>query len=144
MGKSMLVENPPANGSTLDCRHVLWREPGNGAAGYGRDDHGATFCYVCCADRDRAAMVASGRADLYLTNEPDRASDVAGARRHVVSNWPGSLKFPVERVRRSTSRGFGPWPIIRYDVWFRDHTGAAWWGVNKGDNQILRCRRVKG
>jgi hypothetical protein len=35
--------------------------------------------------------------------------------------------------------------VKRHDVWFRDHNGNPWHGVNLdgGYNQIVRCRRVK-
>lgn len=96
-------------------------------------------CYPCCGKHDEKEMRETGRAVLYL-------SDVAGADprgscrdRLRVSNWPGSLSLPVLAVRASRNN-FG---AQRTDVWFR-HEGREWHGVNVGDNQILRCRRLKG
>ena len=127
-------------GMMLDCGHVAPERPETGSTGYGWNaDDGKTFCYPCAAARDREAMASGNRWDGYLVG----TSPVSGDRGVRVSNWCGSLSIRVDSIRRSKSRGFGPWPIVRYDVWFRDHTGAAWWGVNRGDNQIVRCRKVK-
>jgi hypothetical protein len=59
-----------------------------------------------------------------------------------VSNWCGSWKVSAY-ARRSLSAAFGG-PIDRWDVWFTGPDGKQWYGVNKGDNQILRARRLKG
>lgn len=96
-------------------------------------------CYSCCAEQDKEAMRREGRIVLYL-------SDVGGADprgsirdRLRVTNWPASLSLPVSAVRHSRNN-FG---AQRTDVWFR-FEGQEWHGVNVGDNQILRCRRLKG
>jgi len=90
----------------------------------------ADSCYDCCAKRDIAEMTATGRIVLYLTGI---GSD------ETVSNWPGTLCFPVTLRRISRHNIAGK----RADVWFTGPNGKRWWGWNCGDNQILRCRRLK-
>lgn len=121
-----------ADARILDCGHTPSpHKPFT--TGYGITPDGKTHCYTCCAAQDRANMVTTGRATLYLTK------DKAGAWQ--ISNWPGSLTFPVARVKTSPrSGGFG---CQRTDAWFRGPDGNMWHAVNRGDNQIARCRRLK-
>jgi hypothetical protein len=92
-------------------------------------------CYACCAENDKRDMIATGRAVLYLVD-----SQASAGRHYSVQNWPGSLSIPVNAggARRSRNN-FG---AQRTDVWFT-FAGATWHGVNLGDSQILRCKRVK-
>ncbi len=88
-------------------------------------------CYTCCADDDRREMIETGRAVLYLTQT---------APAHV-SNWPGSLSFPVPYISRGRHNIAGR----RYDFSFTGPDGKEWRGTQYGDNtQIAHCRRVKG
>lgn len=109
----------------LDCGH----EPSphlSFTTGYGVDRSGRKHCYECCAKRDVADMVSTGRATLYLSNGE-------------VSNWPGSLKFRahVRKGRHNIAR-------TRYDAWFTGPDGKQWHGVQYGDNtQICHCKRLK-
>jgi hypothetical protein len=80
---------------------------------------------------DKKDMDKSGLACLYLVHH--------GADCFKITNWPSSLVFRPVRV----TKGHHNWGITRYDVWFYDESGKKWHGVNLGDNQILRCRRVK-
>lgn len=88
------------------------------------------ICYSCCAENDTRDMIDTGRAVLYLTEGP--------TDQFFVSNWPGSLKIEPYRVRKGAHNIAG----TRYDVWF-SFDGKPWHGVNIGDNQILRCKRIK-
>lgn len=98
--------------------------------GYGQDNDGKTFCYECCAAKDRASMIEDGRATLYLTKDGDR---------YKVSNWPGSLRFDVDYVRKGRHNIAG----CRYDVWFTGPDGRNWHGVQYGEQtQILHCRAI--
>lgn len=113
--------------------------------GYGKDPGtGAIVCYACCGVRDRARMIETGRATLYLTQAPhgDRpvgAVGMAHPAQHKVGNWPGTLTFPVARVKRSPHNV----AQYRYDFWFTCD-GDTWHGVQYGDNtQIAHCRRTK-
>lgn len=120
------------NTELLDCGHPA-SPHSDCTTGYGTTADGKKHCYGCCADRDRADMLATGRATLYLSK------DKAGAWQ--VSNWPGSLVFPVARVKTSPrGGGFG---CQRTDAWFRGPDGAMWHAINRGDSQIARCRRLK-
>lgn len=116
----------------LDCGHAPTVTDGPGT-GYGQDSDGRTACYSCCAQRERDSMIADGRALLYLSRD--------SANRWQVTNWTGYLSFPYSRVKASPrAGGFG---ADRFDVWFRGPDGATWHGINRGDNQVLRCRRLK-
>jgi hypothetical protein len=114
----------------LDCGHAP-SPCSSVTTGYGRDQDGRTYCYECCADRDRADMQETGRATLYLVDTPGTNGEV--------TNWPGSLRFKVlyrSKGRHNLAR-------VRHDVWFWAD-GAKWHGVQYGENtQIAHCRRVK-
>lgn len=116
--------------------------------GYGTAPNGERHCYECCAMRERESMKREGTATLYLHSEarptgfgPDARSTYVPLN---VTDWPGKLRFPVRSYSKSTFRGFGWRPIPRVDVWFIGPDGATWHGINKGDNDILRCKRTKG
>ena len=123
----------------LDCGHPLPVFPAGhtGGTGYGINADGKRIGYACCADNDRAAMIADGRATLYLTHGK-RDSGVIDWR---VTNWPGSLTIPVSHVKLSPrAGGFG---ADRTDAWFNGPDGFVWHAVNRGESQIARCRRTK-
>lgn len=125
--------------------------------GYGTNKDGKRHCYACCAEHDKADMIATGRATLYLcgVDVPPEGSERGGmasqgpsmipsqrpkVRRWYVKNWPGSLSFPVRHMRK----GRHNMARSRYDVWFTGPDGTEWHGVQYGENtQILHCRRVK-
>ena len=111
-----------------DCKEskVILTTGGTGYARIGRKK----ICYDCCAVRDRADMRATGRAVFYL---------VAREGRLVVTNWPGTLEFPVYHTRKGQHNMAG----TMVSVWFTDSEGKKWYGRNIGDNQILRCKRLK-
>lgn len=92
------------------------------------------ICYPCCGENEARNMRETGRAMLYLTHEDGEP------RVYYASNWPGSLKIRISGAVRHSHNNFG---AQRVDVWFT-FDGARWHGVNLGDNQILRCRRLKG
>ena len=127
----------PTHFTCCDCREsiaLLDHGPnGSGAAGYGIDQQGRKFCYPCCADKERARMIESGRASLYLVK------DDSGAGR--ISDWAGELRF---NVKEGPYRGNHNIAGKRWDAWFHGPDGHIWHGVNYGYNsQIIRCRRTK-
>lgn len=104
--------------------------PIDGGTGYGSDKDHNTICYDCCAVADRKQMEAEDRIVLYLDTHTG-----------TVSNWPGTLSIRCDRIKV----GRHNWGIKRYDVWFTDHKGKGWYGVQYGDNtQIVHCRKLKG
>lgn len=115
--------------------------------GYGFDITGARVCYACCADRDIARMIESGRHDgLYLEENPKyRAPTVgmcgSGGAPYYVTNWPSTLKFAVYGVRKSWHNFAGH--NGRRDCWFNGPDGHVWHGVSIGDMDLIRCRRTK-
>jgi hypothetical protein len=87
---------------------------------------------VVARDEIEAAK-ESGRALFYL------------GEYNSVQTWDGSWKSNgVWSFRKSFQ--FVPncmTQVTRTDCWFTGPDGKAWWGVNIGDNQVLRARRIK-
>lgn len=126
----------------LDCGHAIG-EHSHISSGYGTDAAGVRSCYQCCADKERASMIETGRATLYIVSRDVPASCGSGvSRQHYVTDWPGKLEFRVigsPNVKRHGG-GFGS---QRTDAWFRGPDGFVWRAVNRGDSQIARCKRTK-
>lgn len=104
-----------------------------GGTGYATDRRRRKTCYACCAEVDKAEMRKRGRILLYLSRD--------GSAYWKITNWPGTLTIYPTRASSSRCWGFGR-EYPRHDVRFL-FEGQRWYGVNQGDNQILRCRRVK-
>lgn len=108
-------------------------EPGKGgAAGYAtlnhptESDQTVKICYDCAAERERTAMLATGRVTLYLSGDK-------------VTNWTGRITIPAMHIKR----GRHNIASVRRDVWFR-YEGAQWHGVIYGENtELLHCKRLK-
>ena len=86
------------------------------------------ICFACCGKADESEMLQTGKATLYISGR-------------TVTNWPGTLKLPATHVR--TNRHSGGFGSQRKDVWFTGPDGKQWHGINRGDNDILRCKRLK-
>jgi len=57
-----------------------------------------------------------------------------------VSNWQGTLQFPVSSYREGKHNIAGR----RVDIWFKDRIGNLWLGVNYGNwTQVVHCKRLK-
>ena len=92
------------------------------------------------ADRHNAELAAQelalfkeyGRAVLYLFGQFGSCE---------VGQWASKQgqRFKVLNQRQSTTN----WGHTRIDVWFRID-GDLWWGVNIGDNDLVRARKIKG
>jgi len=126
-----------------DCRKPFQREPGSIGTGYGYDAKGWKVCYACCGKRDLADMIETGTATLYLTGGKGSTYPLNhGAHSPLdIINWPGTLRI---RAHYSTlAKGGGGFGSNRIDVWFTGPDGKAWHGINRGDMDILRCRRLK-
>lgn len=109
----------------------------DGGTGYAVNDAGEKTCYACCGELDAQSMREGNRIVLYLTHTRDNGTDYPKTE---VSNWPGTLRLPVQRQRIGRHNIAGK----RYDVWFNGPDGAVWHGVTYGDNtQICRCRKLK-
>jgi hypothetical protein len=123
-----------ADARILDCGHTPSAHSSM-TTGYGTDEHGKRQCYACCAERERARMIETGRATLYLVGPK------AGQINMRVTDWPGHLEFIAWGLQRSPrGGGFG---AQRTDAWFTGPDGYVWHAVNRGDNQIARCKRTK-
>ena len=130
-----------ADARILDCGHAPSPHEAF-STGYGTDSAGKTLCYACCAARDRADMIATGRTALYLQEtDGSRVEPFTSRDRMRVTNWPGSLSFPVTHFRKS--RNGGGFGSQRTDAWFAGPDGYIWHAVNRGDNDIARCKRTK-
>lgn len=105
-------------------------------------------CYQCCADDERARMIETGRAMLYLApraNAPHgstwrtRDARTNEARYWYLTDWPGGLEFAVKYM----SKGAHNMARTRYDVTFTGPDGKPWRGTQYGENtQICHCRRL--
>lgn len=144
----------------LDCGHAPTpQSDGSISTGYGRSvKTGATACYQCCADNDRADMIETGRAVMYLSapivgrgpfgNHDLRVNgrapfgpvyDRAALASWSVGNWPSSLKFDVQRASIGRHNIAGR----RFDVWINGPDGHVWHCVTFGDwTQIAHCQRT--
>lgn len=115
--------------------------PEGHTTGYGRTHNGEIICFACCAELDKQIMDRDGKIALYLTHDPIPPTFIPGFVKSWngrVTNWPGTLVFPcrVKRGKHNIAR-------TRYDVWFTDHNGNPWYGVQYGDNtQICHCRKL--
>jgi hypothetical protein len=109
----------------------------SGGTGYGYDERNKPICYACCGELDRKALDALEVGEYWTAYVTP--VDVNGATRYKVSNWPGSISLVGFGQRKRYGGGLG---VDRVDVWFK-FNGKNFWGVNRGDNQILRVRRVK-
>ena len=106
-----------------DCGH-----PGP----HGTAPDGSTYCYACCALRDVEQMTRDGRTMLYLCKND--------TGKYGLTNWPGSLRFPVRHVRKGKHNIAGS----RYDAWFCDSAGREWHAVQYGEwTQVAHCRRLR-
>jgi hypothetical protein len=84
---------------------------------------------------EREVMLLLGRAVLYLASP-----NVQGGH-YSVTDWPGVLRFYVHKVvRRNIGGGFG---AQRTDAWFIGPDSYVWHAVNRGDNDIVRCKRTR-
>ena len=125
----------------LTCGHVPSPHP-EFTTGYGSDAERNTYCYECCAQRERQSMIETGSATLYLVKRPvpDSVRPVSEAWQWWVTDWPGTLAFQavaLHKGRHNIAR-------VRYDFSFRGPDGFWWRGTSYGDNtQIAHCRRTK-
>ena len=84
------------------------------------------------AEAEWSGMLKHGRGTIYLSKDADG--------RYHASDWPGIHKIPVYGIRKSFHNMAGK--NGRTDVWFKID-GEEWHGVNIGDNQILRVKKLK-
>lgn len=123
-----------------------------GATGYAylnsSDQDRRKICYECAADFDRKTMDETGEITLHLDGlislrlaELPRTGKRNLKVKISVSNWCGSLSYPVDLVRV----GNGGIAKVRRDIYFTDHKGANWHGVQFGnESQLVYCKRLKG
>lgn len=152
-----------------DCRKIIVRDPNSCTPGYGirkkeafgnqniRVTINEYVCYECAAKEDYQYMKDHGKITLYLTFDttkdlpyphighpeptiPQRNGKYSKLHNIKISNWPGSLSFPVTfmRVGRHNITG------IRYDAYMTDLDGNKWHCVRYGDNtELCHCKRLK-
>ncbi len=132
-------DSRPVTATCVECGTDCYGPPPGqgGASGYAtRVRDSARICYGCAGKADRADMIETGRGTLYLTNH--------GPGCYLLTNWPGTLRYPVGRTRT----GRHNWTGRRRDVWFRGPDGATWWGWKveggMGEGQCINVRRIKG
>lgn len=103
--------------------------------GCGTTPDGKKHCYECCAIGDVEYMADNGKWTGYFIEE----KNVNGGR---VTNWPGSLSFPI--FAGNPSRSKTNWGLWRSDFWFAGPDGFIWHGYQIGhNNEIAHCKRTK-
>lgn len=133
-----------------DCGHPP-SVCGEHVPGYGEFD-GKTYCYACCAERDKQYMSENGVIDLYLVPEYTQnvcsGSSEKGTRGSgklcavKITNRSGSLVFNTHWCKIGYHCCFGG-RTTRIDAWFV-FDGFIWHAVQRGDNNMIaRCRRTK-
>ena len=80
------------------------------------------------------AAVQAGRGLFYFAKEQGV---------YTVTTWCEGFISPWVFVRQFYAPAFGG-RITAYHVWFTGPDGKKWYGINKGDSQIVRARRMKG
>ena len=125
----------------LECGHA--ESPHSDfTRGYGTDRDGSRHCYDCCAERERVAMIETGRATLYLTAPESGLPNFKpqNGMRHELTDWPGKLRFLVGYIRKGRHNIAG----VRYDGHFWGPDGKRWRFTQYGNNtQIAHCKRLK-
>lgn len=134
----------------IDCRETkpIAKE---GGTGYATLADGSKVCYACAGLRDARKLRETGKLVGYLTIDSPASRTDMEARRTLrkinarytgnsgtFSNWPGTFKVKTGSIAYSRNN-FG---ADRLDFWF-SWEGARYWGVNVGDSQLARVRRVK-
>jgi hypothetical protein len=123
---------PPPPHNTFECGDCKEVKPvhTDGGTGYGIDPHTNQYvCYACCGVRDLTDMHDKGKALLYLSTD-----------NLTVTNWPNTLRFPIDRKRKGRHNIAG----TRLDVWFKDDQGQQWHGVVYGRwTEVVHCTRSK-
>lgn len=114
------------------CKRIRQSDsPHTTGYGYRADKPKRKICFDCTGKNDRERLIVENEIVLYLVQKNGH---------YFAQNWPGSLSIPLAGVKVSDHNFAGR--NGRTDVWFA--VGNNYWhGVNIGDNQILRCKRVK-
>lgn len=117
--------------------------PSKVTTGFGETEDGKCYCFKCCGELDKADMIETGKATLYLVKRdgaPVRERGHYVGPDYEVTNWPGTLRLPVHGIRTGRHNRAGR----TYMVAFRGPDGYLWRGTQYGDNtQICRCKRTK-
>ncbi len=99
-------------------------------------------------EMEKQAAIERGKAVFYFSYDIQRIREseplTRGNRRYEnyqVSNWCGSWKSPYTYATRSFTPGFNC--SERWHVYFTGPDGKKWYGINQGDHQIVRARRLK-
>jgi hypothetical protein len=125
-----------------DCQQHIVHDKDDCTTGYAilcdKIDGGKRkICFACCAKRDKKEMIESGhskRLPLYLGKGKDENWEV--------SNWPGTLRFPV-KARWTGNHNWYHVGKIEY-VRFIGPDKKVWSGKCVGDwTQIVHCKRTK-
>lgn len=83
----------------------------------------------------------TGRALLYFSYTPKALNPHGQAADFRVSNWAGTWKSPKAYATKSFTPGFNCREL--WHVYFTGPDGLNWYGINQGDSQIVRARRLK-
>lgn len=101
------------------------------STGYGINQQNKKVCFDCCAKEDKENLLNSKIGDKFTFYYSDS----------YISNWPGTLKIPVQYIRNNKHNWYG---VKRVDVWFT-FEGLRFWGLHVGSShQLITVTRIKG
>jgi len=100
-------------------------------------------------EMEKQAAIEHGKAVFYFSYKAENTGQFnartgCGIRRYSefkVANWCGSWKSPYTYATKSFTPGFNCGE--RWHVYFTGPDGKKWYGINQGDHQIVRARRLK-
>lgn len=128
------VVTPRKDTFTCQACHRVLPVRKSGGTGYATTGSGKRICYECAGKRETKEISkkpTGSKHIFYLTKHDGK---------YVVSNWPGTIKYPVYASKTGSHNIAGS----RIDVWFKDHDGQNWHGVQMGGwNEILHAKKVK-
>lgn len=115
--------------------------------GYAIKTDGSNICYACAAIEDAKTLRETGKLYGYLTYEqkpkPWHRTGFESIENGAFTNWPGTFRLPVDRVKRSILRTPTGGAYPRLDFWI-EWNGARYHGTQIGEqSQIARLVRVK-
>lgn len=121
---------PTSDSNILECGHPPTAGVGGGV-GYGTDKDGNRHCYACCAERDKASMIETGKAMLYLVSPAigRKPWHSASDEENRVTNWPGSL--PDAKVRTSMAT------YLNREHFESTHAGTYYYGGERMGSRML-------
>jgi hypothetical protein len=111
----------------LNCGHEPTPTPGGIGSGVAYAANGATLCYPCADETERAFMASSDRLLAYVSSDGKS-----------VQTWSGGTLATITALW-TIGRGFGRSTIYGVNAVAPD--GSRWYGRNSGTGMRIMLRR---